>query len=197
MTDRTQCKPRGFSLIEAAIVMGVVGLVVGTIWVVSANVNESSRANSFVQQTSLLVQNMRNYYSGRELSSGAGADTLATMFTNTLRARQVFPEDMCGRVCKATNQYTIRHVYNGEARVNIVNSSPYNRYNLNYATVPKRGCLQLITLLSTRSAELGMTSVSVNSGGALTSFPITPTQATTSCSSATNNTLDIVFTITR
>lgn len=41
-------KKRGFSLIEAAIVLGVVGVVIGGIWAAASRINESRRANAAV-----------------------------------------------------------------------------------------------------------------------------------------------------
>ncbi len=42
-----KAQKRGFSLIEAAIVLGVVGAVIGTIWVSAANMYESWRINQY------------------------------------------------------------------------------------------------------------------------------------------------------
>lgn len=62
--SRSNCGPaarkkRGFSLIEAAIVLGVVGLVIGGIWVAAAAVSENRRLNQAVSGTLLLIDRAR------------------------------------------------------------------------------------------------------------------------------------------
>lgn len=56
---------RGFNLVEAAIVLGVVGLVIGGIWVVAADVRQKQRLSvvatsigNVVEQTRILFKNM-------------------------------------------------------------------------------------------------------------------------------------------
>ena len=55
---------KGFSLIESAIVLGVVGLVIGGIWVAAASIRENMLINKTVQGTGIIVDNMRRMYAG-------------------------------------------------------------------------------------------------------------------------------------
>lgn len=57
--DRRKSIRRGFSLIEAAIVLGVVGLVIGGIWVAASVVIENDRVNRASTATILMVGNAR------------------------------------------------------------------------------------------------------------------------------------------
>ncbi len=50
---------RGFNLIEAAIVLGVVGLVIGGIWVAAAEVSERMRIQRTIEQLSFMVNCVR------------------------------------------------------------------------------------------------------------------------------------------
>lgn len=59
----------GFNLIEAAIVLGIVGLVVGGIWAAASSAYENMRQQSAAKQILALVQGIKNYYA----NSGAGA----------------------------------------------------------------------------------------------------------------------------
>ncbi len=51
-------KKTGFSLIEAAIVLGVVGLVVGGIWVAASTVHEKMRINLAVSGINIISRNV-------------------------------------------------------------------------------------------------------------------------------------------
>ena len=55
---------RAFSLIEAAIVLGVVGLVIGGIWVGASVVNENIKITQAVNGMGILVDEYRQKFSG-------------------------------------------------------------------------------------------------------------------------------------
>ncbi len=59
--DRLKSIRRGFSLIESAIVLGVVGLVVAGIWVAAANMYENKKVDDLVSET------MSIFYKAQEL----------------------------------------------------------------------------------------------------------------------------------
>ncbi len=53
---------RGFNLVEAAIVLGVVGLVIGGIWVTASAVSRTIGINKIVTDVLLLQNNLRNLF---------------------------------------------------------------------------------------------------------------------------------------
>lgn len=55
---------KAFSLIEAAIVLGVVGLVIGGIWVGAAEVGERLKVNETVKNIGIIANNVRQLYVG-------------------------------------------------------------------------------------------------------------------------------------
>ena len=63
-------KKRGFSLVEAALVMGVVGLVMGGVWMTLSSVRNASMDRAFLQQTVTLAQNVRTYFATRHRYHG-------------------------------------------------------------------------------------------------------------------------------
>ena len=63
-----------FSLIEAAIVLGVVGLVIGGIWVGASVVNENIKVTQAVNGMGILVEEFRQKYSGFHQSDFATGD---------------------------------------------------------------------------------------------------------------------------
>ncbi|NBX73664.1 MAG: hypothetical protein EBQ89_05125, partial [Alphaproteobacteria bacterium] len=52
--------PRGFSLTEMAIILGIAGVVLGTIWVVAAQMIESGRQASALKQIATIAENVRS-----------------------------------------------------------------------------------------------------------------------------------------
>lgn len=185
----------GVSLIEVSIVLGIVGTIIGGVWVVMAGGRESSRAATLQQQTIMTVRNIRDYYGGRALPTGVVGETTASTFTGTLRAAGVFPEDMCPANCVSGTVTTILNVYSGATLVSIVNTAPYSTFNINFAQVAKRGCVALAMNLGARSTELGIVSFQANGGTVRSSFPVASSTIDSDCSSATANTVDVVFRI--
>ena len=68
----------GFNLIEAAIVLGIVGLIVGGIWAAASSAYENMRQQTASKQLLSLVGNIRNYYQNANIDWG----TLATPAAN-------------------------------------------------------------------------------------------------------------------
>jgi len=79
-------KPAGFSLIEAAIVLGIVGLVIGGIWAASNAVGQNRKAERMVTGLLLMVENIRTLYERQPPT--AYADVTANMI-----AAGVVPRD--------------------------------------------------------------------------------------------------------
>ncbi len=55
---------RGFSLVEAAIVLGVVGLVIGGIWAAAATMRFNQKMNQEVQGIAFFISQTRSLYKG-------------------------------------------------------------------------------------------------------------------------------------
>ncbi len=179
---------RGFSLIEAAIVLGLVGLVVGGIWAVAATTRASMQANQLHQQTLNLAKSVRDYYAARALPSGSAA------LTATLRAAGRFPEEMCPANCVSGTITTIYNSYSGTTTVEIPSLTDpiINQFNVTYGSIDEKGCVQLGMMLSARSAENGL--VSYDAGVSRTTFPIPLATIQGDCA-ATGNTIVIGFKI--
>ena len=57
---KTRRQSRGFNLVEAAIVLGIVGLVIGSIWVTAAEINERLKIQRTIEQLSFMVECVRS-----------------------------------------------------------------------------------------------------------------------------------------
>lgn len=88
-----RCRASGFNLIEAAIVLGVVGLVIGGIWVAAAAVMESNRQSQTLKDILTITENLR-----RRFSSPVGFRCVTG--TGTVSGYQFYDSNSCNFIRK-------------------------------------------------------------------------------------------------
>jgi len=171
---------RGFSLVETAVVLGIMGLLIGAIWVVAATARSYMRRAALIQQTDVLVYKLRDYYSVRpipQLSTDLmDSSTLSTWRAN-LRLARVFPDDMCGTDCVGN---TVTRVvgpvapatpYEGPVEIGIPNMPvPINAFYITYSSLqrpaylPREACVALGMAFAARASSSGLRSIIIESG---------------------------------
>jgi len=72
---------RGFTLTELAIVLGVVGIIIGGIWSAAGNTNEARKESDALTELQIILQNMNNLFQGRTLSNCVGTNLTSCMIT--------------------------------------------------------------------------------------------------------------------
>lgn len=90
MRNQRRENRRGLSLIETAIVLGVVGLVIGGIWVAAAAVQENFRQSRAQRDVLAIVSNLRQLFSQTNVPFNV---TVYASNTNTALNSSVFPAD--------------------------------------------------------------------------------------------------------
>lgn len=175
---------------ESAVVLGVVGLVIGGIWGVAASVRASMQANHLHQQTLNLVSSIRDYYANRPLPS------VTADITGTLRTKGRFPEEMCPANCVAASgapSNTVYNAYGGTTGVYIPNTATYpNQFHILYRSVSQKGCMELGMKLSAIAPEIGL--VSFRTDTTRTTFPIPLATLQSDCLVISNG-IDVYFKI--
>jgi len=175
---------KGFSLVEAAIVLGVVGLVIGGIWVAAAAMYENYKVNKTVEGVLEIVRNTQKLISIRDSEVIGNGQRL----TATLIASSVPPKDWV----HGTN--TIKNPFSGNVEVyNLVTSN--NSFDVRLYGIPISSCIALISKIGSTTKRsyafyadsgLGYVATYVGSPEVLywntQSFPISPQQAATACS---------------
>lgn len=76
-------KTRGFTLTEFAIVLGVGGIIVGGIWAIASNVQESVRQQRFKEDLSIIVKNIRSFAASQNGVTGKLVPLTATLTSIT------------------------------------------------------------------------------------------------------------------
>ncbi len=189
---RASSSRHGFSLVEAAIVLGVVGLVIGGIWVGAGALSESYKVNKTAEGILSTSKNVQNLISARD-SEAIGH---VVSITQTLIDAGAFPEDWVrGSVVETPlgNDMRVANAYIG---------LPGPRFSFYIDGVSRQHCIKLLVSLtahpssSISSQRLGVGWLYVNSHFTTTSFPITLAVAETACDSSANS-LEFGFMYTR
>lgn len=83
-------RKRGFGLTELAVVLGVVGILLGGIWAAISTVQERNNIYATLKMVTLTVDNIRTLYPGNRQFTGA----LGTPLDTALAGAGVFPPDV-------------------------------------------------------------------------------------------------------
>ena len=145
----------GFNLIEAAIVLGIVGLIVGGIWAAAGAAYENMRQQNASKQLLALVQGIRGFY------AQSPTDVVETDL-GKLNDLGVLPADM---VVDSGGTKSMRHQWGGSVTIEDTTAT-YNiaSFQVSFHDMKKDACRNFLT----RSANVARGSglLVVNSGGA-------------------------------
>lgn len=177
---------RGFTLTEAAIVLGIVGLILGAIWVAAASVYDNLRVSTTSNQLLQIVQSIRSMH--------ATQNTIDPNITAILVAQAGgIPNDMVTR--SAAGAVTaVRDVWAGNVSIDDATYTvAQDSFSVTFSAVPQGACADLLV----RNTGSGRDSGIVGAGNAVsttTTFPLTLTQAVAACSVTGTAGNDVVFT---
>lgn len=188
-------KNQGFNLIEAAIVLGIIGLVIGGIWIAASEAGQSRKINKTIEGLVTTVKNVQQLISARD------AETIgySISITNTLNAAKAFPANW---IMSSTS---VQSEYGGIGVTNYITPS---RFDFTMRGFPAPDCITLIVRLTniqvtsggrasySTGIGLGLIQVVTTAGallGNVTTFPATPAQAAAICVDPSNKN-GIVFT---
>ncbi len=128
----------GFSLIEAAIVLGVVGLVIGGIWVSAAHFYEEYKVNKTVDGAFTTASNIINLISVRDASSIADGSDL----TSFLLSAGAFPEDW-------VNGSVVKNPFGGRVAVLDIDDRPFLFLEATPDIIPASACIKIVAKAAT------------------------------------------------
>ncbi len=152
---RSIARKAGFNLIEAAIVLGIVGLIVGGIWAAAGSAYENMRQQNAAKQLLALVQGIRGFYAQNP------SDTI-TEDVSELYNLGVLPADM---VVDTGSAKILRHQWGGGVDVNDTTSTyGIASFRVTFNSMKADACRNFLT----RSANVARGSglLVVNSGTA-------------------------------
>ncbi|MBI1273830.1 MAG: hypothetical protein GC131_07080 [Alphaproteobacteria bacterium] len=187
----------GFNLIEAAIVLGIVGLIVGGIWVAASAVYENLRTGRASQELLQIAQAVRTLH-GSQTTIASGNISAAMV------AARAIPNDMILTAGGTQPQ----NPWQGNVDIygiTSISASDGPGFWVVFNGLPQNGCVDLAIRNSGSARDIGMVRVSLSSSAQGSSLggtsgvvpPVTVVQAASSCSdnSANNNSAAFLFRI--
>lgn len=200
-------KRRGLTLTELAIVLGAMGLVMGGVWAIVGTVWESYRFRTMNEQTSTVVQNIRNFYSsmGRINAAGTGnahadGDITAEIDDDSRRLILVDMREN-PNVAGGNIHHALSTAAGGSFHVESLLAG--RQFRVVLAGLSQGNCIRLLMEFPVMMPEMGVRDVRVNgtahpvnpnnpsNPGA--NFPVTLTTAEAWCNIAASNTNEVAF----
>lgn len=194
---------QGFTLTEIAIVLGIIGLILGAIWVAAGAVYNNLRVSKATTELLQIAQGVRSLYATQStVDTGPGIDE-----TSALIAARVFPSDTISTTTGANNAApsstadgpwagsTIK-VYSATQPNGIVGDS----FEVQFVNIPPFACVSLATGNTGTGRDTALVGVGVSQSatssalsGSITTFPITASVAATSCGTGTGSSIGFIF----
>lgn len=167
---------RGFNLIEASIVLCVVGLIIGGIWVAATAVTENRRTNETLQGILSTVANVQKTISMSDSETIGNSVSLLNM----LISAGAFPSNWVSGA--------VYHPFNNI--VSIRNYTPA-RFDFTLHAIPDSACIKIVPRLTGYATGSSLQLVQILSESFVSSFssstfPVTPAQAKSGCRNGLN-----------
>ena len=192
-------KKRGFSLIEAAIVLAVVGLVIGGIWVAAAAMYETYKVNKTVEGIFTTARNIQNLISIRDAE--AFGQTQVDI-TSTVRSANAFPKEWLTPIGQ-------RNIFGTTVTAKTTSVGPAGpRFGVEFGGMGSSdypsisSCSKIVLKASSISAQAGSSGLNIGAeitgknvgsllriyvgGDLLTSFPVSLSEANQKCAQNAN-----------
>jgi len=196
---------RGFSLVEFAIVLGIMGIVLGALWGVVAIVRENVKRSAMSEQMVSIVTNIRSFYMGRSrVTDGAGNRDFVNLTHYLLQQGVLLSEQIRSR---AAATWVADHPWgpisasgaamaagglavtgDNQAGVNVSTRA----FRIQLRGLKYSSCVALASKLS-GSNPPGLLEVHINT---LLTSPVTPDAAAANCAALpADNTLDFLYSL--
>lgn len=163
---------QGFNLIEAAVILGIVGLVVGGIWIAAAAVKENR--NISIAEDGVLQIDNAVYSLFHDLPWPYSVYTDMTPLF--IASGKINSEFVSGAAC-------MKDPWGGDVDVQAYGTE----WVIYFRNISSRTCVNLVTRVSTRVPASGLpalTYIYIEPTGSLVSFPVSPSTALASCGHA-------------
>lgn len=144
---------RGFSLTEAAIVLGIAGLVFAAIWTAAGTVSRKNSLRQASDSIVKIVQNTRLLYQER---NDFPASSVGTDITNVLVRAGVFPAELF----EASTPTIPRTPWGTEMNIQVTTRRSFT-VELE-PTLPDTTCLQLVSAMIGPGREPGLTALRID-----------------------------------
>jgi hypothetical protein len=138
---RRRAAKKGFNLIEAAIVLGIVGLVVGGIWVAATSVYANLRSKRATDELLSIVQGVRALYATSSSFGAAVGD-----ITPLMAQANVIPSDMLSTTPNLATSANTMNPWSGQVGIVVPGAGAINatQFAVVFSNVPPTACVDLL-----------------------------------------------------
>jgi prepilin-type N-terminal cleavage/methylation domain-containing protein len=174
---------KGFTLTEIAIVLGIIGLILGAIWVAASAVFGNQRLAKANTEILQIVQGARTLYATSSVTGEANGTALTASLVNA----NVFPSDLVSGTTGLTP-------WGGTTRLNVYSQTASvtgDAILIELTNLSTAACVGLLTGLTGSGRDAGLWKAYANSATQATgthtttsTFPISLTTANTSCTAS-------------
>jgi prepilin-type N-terminal cleavage/methylation domain-containing protein len=182
---------KGFTLTEIAIVLGIIGMILGAIWVAASSVYNSQKVSRATTEVLAVSQAVRALFPTNTTTGIADGD-ITTMVCNA----GVFPQDMVSSCATPTiyNPWSGSVAGTTVAAISITAAAADDGFEIIETGVSSQGCYGLITAVAGSGRDSGLFYAKANTAYAAagaTNLPVTA--ATSGCATGNANTVYLVF----
>ena len=175
---------KALTLVETAIVVGVMGIILAAIFAAAALVNSRARINQAADELNHIAYNMRNFYAGQAAPNpGCVAPTFSNM-ANYINS-SIFPGEMLTSPGVINNAFNLGSTVS-TAEADIVKCTTTSIV-VRYTNVPGNYCQDLLVHNSLPGRDTGLTQIiagGVTLTAAANALPVTPITAQAVCDQA-------------
>ena len=172
----SQRATRGFTLTEIAIVLGIIGIILGAIWAAAAMVYENNRTKEAREQTLAIINNWRSIYGSRKVDvAGTGTDITQLTVNNTFAPSEMIPVAGTSGGCAAGGSAATCFVTGpwNNSQVNVTSYQANNGVAVVYSGLSQTACNHFGNAIADAA---GLIQTTIN--GTVTQFPPLGTAAT-------------------
>lgn len=141
-------RKRGFTLTEIAIVLGIVGLILGAIWVAAAAVYNNLRVSHANTQILQIVQGVRALYATSTVTGAGNA-----LITDAVACAGAVPSDMITTACGGPA--ILSSPWAG-GNTGVISNAVGDGITISMSGVPKAACTNLIASVAGTNGDPGL-----------------------------------------
>lgn len=198
---------RGFSLTEMAIVLAVIGLVLGAIWGVVSTVRQNMKREQTVNQVVVAARNIRDFFLAKGIVQAAdGSGAVQNLTSYLLENGVLLPEQIRDREA-GTGNYIADHPLmeesvskgsfqicsKGNKGVSCEATDGSSEFAVRLLGLKKADCAALAPKLASPSGPPGLISLYLNESATAEELPLTEEDALDGCSKETENIIVLVY----
>ena len=162
MKSRVRSK-RGFTLTEIAIVLGIIGLILGAIWVAASAVYNNLRVSKATTELLQIAQAVRSMYATSSTVDATADMTYSATGTHAVGAgttyiqASIFPSDMVSPVGSPVTSYTIQDPWSGDADIVSAKATvASDSFAVDFDKVPQSACINMLTSSTGTGRDLSL-----------------------------------------